>query len=445
LPSYVLNGKSPYEMIYKKSHTLFLILRVFGCLCFATIVNNHDKLGSRSEKCVMIGYSNYKKGYRLYSLDKHQFIFSRDVKFIESAFPFKDSVSKKVDTSNVFQDLNHINLFDNDYPEMPSDVERVDPNLNSDYRSHNDSDHSFLSGGGVDTVNFPSNNSGNDADSGDNIFAAQDEQVTTLKDNIISKDDLDQIPSISTKDTQIVKSSRQTVFLRNYNDFLDKKAIGSKWIFKIKYKSSGKIDRYKARLVAQGFGQKERIDYEETFSPVVKMVTVRCLFNIVVSNSWQVFQLNVTNAFLYGDLFETWNAKLTSALIENDFSQSKSNYSLYTKSDKGVVETLITLSVSRRFYGREKVTIADLFYLHNMDGGMLVDVPWKVARFLDEKAKGAQKKSKIVGAHLIGRIARYFELMSGNALNAVTRGHGTALYDIVKLEDLGMIRFNEAG
>ncbi|GKE54056.1 ribonuclease H-like domain-containing protein [Tanacetum coccineum] len=76
------------------------------------------------------------------------------------------------------------------------------------------------------------------------------------------------------------------------------------------------------------------------------MVTIRCLLNIVVSMSWPMFQLDLNNSFLYGDLKKSlyglkqtprqWNIKLTSTLIENGFSQSKSDYSLYTKSDKGV-------------------------------------------------------------------------------------------------------------
>ncbi|GJU76067.1 ribonuclease H-like domain-containing protein [Tanacetum coccineum] len=313
LPSSVLNEKSPYEMIYKKSPTLSH-LRVFGCLCFATIVNNHNKLGSRSEKCVMMGYSNFKKGYRLYSLDKHQFIFSRDVKFFESVFPFKDSVSKKNDASNVFQNLNHIIFFDKEYPEMPNDDERVDPNLNSDYKSQSDSSHSSVLGENVNTTDFSSNNSRNDVDSSDGIVAAQDEQVTTLEDNIMSEGDLDKNPSTSTQGTQNMRRSlRQSVFPRNYNNFI------------VDSKSSGEIDRYKAMLAAKGFGQNAGIDFEETFSPVVKMVTIRCLFNIVVLKSWHVFQLDVNNAFLYGDMVETVYMKPLEGYFPSD-----------NKSDKGV-------------------------------------------------------------------------------------------------------------
>ncbi|XP_022631718.1 uncharacterized protein LOC111240603 [Vigna radiata var. radiata] len=80
--------------------------------------------------------------------------------------------------------------------------------------------------------------------------------------------------------------------------------VGCKWVFRIKRHLDGSIDRYKACLVAKGFHQRPGWDYTETFSPVVKLVTIRIVLTLVVRQGWSIRQLDANNAFLQGTLKE---------------------------------------------------------------------------------------------------------------------------------------------
>ncbi|CAL1351957.1 unnamed protein product [Linum trigynum] len=80
--------------------------------------------------------------------------------------------------------------------------------------------------------------------------------------------------------------------------------IGSRWVYKVKWLPDGSIERHKCRLVAKGFHQRAGVDYHETFSPVLKPVTVRTVFTLALSSHWPIFQYDVNNAFLQGPLQE---------------------------------------------------------------------------------------------------------------------------------------------
>ena len=80
--------------------------------------------------------------------------------------------------------------------------------------------------------------------------------------------------------------------------------VGCRWVYKIKTKADGSVEWYKARLVAKGFSQEYGIGYEETFTPIARLTFVRCLIVVATVRYWPLYQLDVKNAFLNGDLQE---------------------------------------------------------------------------------------------------------------------------------------------
>ncbi|GJX23853.1 ribonuclease H-like domain-containing protein [Tanacetum coccineum] len=117
LPSLVLNGKSLFFVVYGREPYLSH-LKSFGCLCFATMVKGSDKFSHRSEKCVLIGYASGKKAYKVFSPENRNSLYSRDVKFYETVFPYKMNNNES----------ENINLFYHFKVELETKTSNLSPN-----------------------------------------------------------------------------------------------------------------------------------------------------------------------------------------------------------------------------------------------------------------------------------------------------------------------------
>ncbi|KAL0294976.1 UNVERIFIED_CONTAM: Retrovirus-related Pol polyprotein from transposon TNT 1-94 [Sesamum calycinum] len=109
-------------------------------------------------------------------------------------------------------------------------------------------------------------------------------------------------------DTRTTRGRTLSTYHSTYLDVVDlpfdKTMVGCKWVYKIKTQADGSIDRYEARLIAKGFTQEYGIAYDETFAPVARLTSVRNLIAIATAKQWKLFQMDVKNAFLNGDLSE---------------------------------------------------------------------------------------------------------------------------------------------
>ncbi|XP_074363351.1 uncharacterized protein LOC141703860 [Apium graveolens] len=256
-------------------------LKVFGCLCYATNVTDTDKLSSRAIKEM----SDLLKQYFLFLNKSHAStpLFT----ICESTLEDSNPVDVNAAQSSIDLPAGHI-LESQDYVGLPSAT--------------------TCSTYSASTCLYPLHQ------------YISYENISSLYKAYVTKTSQIQVP-YSFKQTVIdpnccaaMKTEIQALESNQTWELVtlpsNQHVIDCKWLFKVKYNPDGSVERYNTRLVAKGFTQEFGVDYFDTFAPVAKMVTVRVFLAVAAKKAWNVTQMDVTNAFLHGDLNETVYMKL---------------------------------------------------------------------------------------------------------------------------------------
>ncbi|KAE8686612.1 Methyl esterase 17 [Hibiscus syriacus] len=266
-------------------------LHVFGSIVYV-MYNSQEisKLDPKSRKCKFLGYANGVKGYRLWDPTARKVIISRDVIFVEDKLQRKEyndnteksettqiHVEKKVEQGDYSEaELAHDEqeLESSEAPTTrQSNRMRRRPNWHSDYVIEGNIAYYLLTEDGEPLTYQEAINS---SDVSLWMMAMQEEIEALHKNNTW---DLVPLPQ-------------------------GRKPIGNKWVFKIKRNGDDQVERYRARLVVKGYAQKEGIDFNEIFSPVVRLTTVRVVLAMCATLNIHLEQLDVKTTFLHGNLEE---------------------------------------------------------------------------------------------------------------------------------------------
>lgn len=323
MPKHNLSMKSSFECLYCSPPNLSR-LRVFGCLCYPWLrpYTSH-KLESRSHPCVFLGYSLTQSAYLCYELSSQRVYVSRHVVFVESQFPFPSYSHANTDCHDGSKDvlplvvIPEATVRDNPSPSTNSEIH---PTNQTDPLAMHQHPPEFTT---TDPVHTPLSST-TTASAEPSTNPSEHQMATRSKHNIFKPNPKYSLnittlpaPSEPTYHTQAFKDPRWRAAMSEEFDALLRNGtwdlvplnashnlIGCKWVFRIKRKPDGSIDRYKARLVAKGYHQQPGLDYHDTFSPVAKPTTIRVILSLAVSRGWSLRQMDVNNAFLQGHLDE---------------------------------------------------------------------------------------------------------------------------------------------
>lgn len=385
-------------------------LRVFGCTVFVHIPKERrGKLDAKSWKGLFLGYAH--NGYRVWHSTKRQILHVRDVDFVETVHGentpgcsyerASDIFSVAADDEKSESDVSEIGEQDSGSEAEPDASESDEQDSGSeadsvsDYESFVEEDRS-----GGDSEPGSSHGSENDSvepcgtgrpmrDRKPPAWQADyDMEYATCALN--ATEYVEDLPRTlaeakARKDWpkwEAAVNEEMAALKKNKTWRLtelpgDRKAITSKWVFKVKPGMNGQPERYKARLVARGFSQKFGFDYSETYSPVAKLDTLRSVLAIACRDKMVVHQMDVCTAFLNGSLTEeifmiqpegfvegnnlvcrlekslyglkqasrAWNSRFHSFVVDRlGFQQSANDRCLYTRGS-GATRVILVLYV----------------------------------------------------------------------------------------------------
>lgn len=385
--------KTPYEMWFNRVPNLENI-RMFGSTAYAKRVGHLKKLDDRADKYLFVGFAP--NGYRLFDPEKCQIKISRDVKIIE-----KPRVSEKCNEPQfiVMQDADSADRLDatpddrdtetesestivndeSDWEPSDNDLTENDDSINTTPEPVEERRYPLR----LRTPNVPFQAGGLMMTQGVKQLSSRDTNVreghVATSTNQVSPTQYPFSDPTSVNEAMASPEKEQwkKSMLNEYNSFLyndtwelvdlpkGKNLVKNKWVFKVKRDKNGNPERFKSRLVAKGFSQKEGIDYFETFSPVIRHSTLRFLIALSAKYSFEIHHLDVATAFLNGELKEeiymtqpegfvqkgeetkvcrlkraiyglkqsarAWNEKLNQSFIGLGFKRSKLEYCVYFK------------------------------------------------------------------------------------------------------------------
>ena len=361
-PTKALQGITPHEAWSGRKPDVSS-LRIFGCSAYAHVPRaERRKLDSKARKCVLLGYGTNQKGYRLYDLGRMKVIHSRDVILDETSMP---GIQKEETT------VKYVEL---EVEEEPVIEETVTPNPPDSVPEESTASDPIVSESGL--RRSTRNKQKPDRYSHNLTMASTEQQDPSSVAEAKSSPD-------KAKWEKAMEGEMESLHSNDVWELVEpppnRKIVGSKWIFKRKVDSDGAVERYKARLVAQGYTQKFGLDYEETFSPVVRFESIRSVVALGVQHKLQLHQMDVSTAFLHGELAEEvymrqpegfveqgkehlvcrlkrsiyglkqsprcWNHALDSKLREMGFEQTSSDPCLYVHFDSEGVMFLVAVYV----------------------------------------------------------------------------------------------------